>query len=184
MEASENPSDLSPASDGGAAPAPRSAGRRALPVLAVVAAGLVAGGGIGVFAAGPLLAKRLGAPPHAARDTTAAPEHGDGKAEKSAPTSLHVVDNLVLNPAQSGGTRFLMITTTFELKDAAAEESMKERDAEIRDTLLALFGRKTVEELTDITRREGIKQEVIAAVATRFPKGTVKRVFFPQFVIQ
>lgn len=90
----------------------------------------------------------------------------------------------MLNPAGSGGTHFLMVTATFELKDAAAEEYMKSHEAEIRDRLLALFGRRTVDELTEITARETLKKEVLETISPLFAKGAVRKVFFPQFVIQ
>jgi flagellar FliL protein len=184
MEATEEIADA-PSAEGADA-APR---KKSLPLLAVIAVGLIVGGGAGLFVAGPLIAKKLTSRSAAtvADSTThgeGAKEGKDGKDGKEATKTMHIVDNLVLNPAQSGGTRFLMVTATFELKDGAAEEAMKSRDAEVRDALLALLGRKTVEQLTDISVRDQIKSEVIASVAPLFPKGSVKRVYFPQFVIQ
>ena len=73
---------------------------------------------------------------------------------------------------------------TFELKDESAKEAAKDKEAEARDIVLALLGKKTIDQLTDISQRDQIKKEVLAAVAPLFPKGTVTKVFFPQFVIQ
>jgi flagellar FliL protein len=148
-------------------------GKRTILMLAI--AGLLAGGGAGFFGVGPVLAKKKAAAP-------AAPaKKGEGE-EKAATT--HSIENLVLNPAGSGGTRFLMVTMTFEVKDGGADQLMKDKDPEVRDRVLALLGKKTVEELTDVSIREEIKKEVLDAVAPLFPKGTVNKVFFPQFVIQ
>jgi flagellar FliL protein len=181
MEATEEIADA-PSAEGADA-APR---KKSLPLLAVIAVGLIVGGGAGLFVAGPLIAKKLTS--RSAATVADSTTHGEGAKEgkdgKDGTKTMHIVDNLVLNPAQSGGTRFLMVTATFELKDGAAEEAMKSRDAEVRDALLALLGRKTVEQLTDISVRDQIKSEVIASVAPLFPKGSVKRVYFPQFVIQ
>jgi flagellar FliL protein len=90
----------------------------------------------------------------------------------------------VLNPAGSNGTRFLMVSATFELKDGGIENQMKEHDAEVRDHILSILGKKTVDELTDITQREQIKKDVLESVGSLFEKGAVKKVFFGQFVIQ
>lgn len=169
--AAEVPSDL-PASD--------DAPPRKLPKILAIVVGLGVGAAIGLFVAGPAVIHKFLPDPKVALAKAAEAK----KAEPPAPRVLHVVDNLVLNPANSGGTRFLMITATFELKDAAAGEQLKERDAEVRDALLALFGRKTVEQLTDVSTREAVKSEVLADIAPLFPPGTVKKVFFPQFVIQ
>jgi len=164
-----------PAGDGAAgstAPATGAAsGKRSVLILALV--GIAAGVAAGLFGLGPVLAKRRAAT-HAAPKPDAA----------LAASVIHSVENLVLNPAGSGGTRFLMVTATFEIRDGAIEQQMKEHDAEVRDHILAQLGKKTVEELSDITLREGIKHEVLASVSELFPKGSIRKVFFAQFVIQ
>ncbi|MGH7620054.1 MAG: flagellar basal body-associated FliL family protein [Gemmatimonadaceae bacterium] len=152
-----------------AAPA-KSGGARNLIVLAV--AGLIAGSGVGLFGVGPVLAKRKASHP--------APV----KVEEPRSAVTHSLENLVLNPAGSGGTRFLMVTAAFELKDASVEQLMKDHEAECRDRILALLGKKTVEELTNPADRDAIKQQVLDAIVPMFPKGVVLKVFFPQFVIQ
>jgi len=127
-----------------------------------------------LFGIAPLLTK--------GKTTPAETHKTDGKLAEAAVT--HSIENLVLNPAGSGGTRFLMVTATFELRDGTIEQQMKDHDAEVRDHILAMLGKKTVEELSDITLRETMKQEVLAAVSSLFPKNSVRKVFFAQFVIQ
>lgn len=152
-----------------AAPA-KPSGSRNLILLAV--AGLIAGAGVGLFGVGPVLAKRRASAPPAP------------KVEEVKSAVTHSLENLVLNPAGSSGTRFLMVTAAFELKDAATEQFMKDHEAEIRDRILALLSKKTVEELTEPGERDAIKKQVLDAVTPIFPKGAVLKVFFPQFVIQ
>ncbi|HEY4130659.1 MAG TPA: flagellar basal body-associated FliL family protein [Gemmatimonadaceae bacterium] len=147
-------------------------------VMMFAAIGLVAGLAAGLFGVGPILAKNKAS--HPAIEKKA--EKGEGG--EGAGTVSHAVDNLVLNPAGSNGTRFLMVTATFEMKDAAADQLMKDHEAEVRDVILGLLGKKTIDELTDIGKRDGVKKEVLDAVSPVFPKGAVLKVFFPQFVVQ
>jgi len=142
-------------------------------------AGVLVGGAAGFFGVGPILASKK-APAHA--ETPKKKDGGEGG--EGAGAVIHSIENLVLNPAGSGGTRFLMVTATFEVKDSGIEQQMKDKEAEVRDRILALLGKKTIEELTDISLREGMKKEVLDAVSPIFPKGGVVKVFFPQFVIQ
>jgi flagellar hook protein FlgE len=107
-------------------------------------------------------------------------EHG--KAGASAP--VYTLDNLVLNPAGSGGARFLLLTIAFELKSEATVETMKARDAELRDAVLVTVGNRTVEQLADVGVRDSLKLELQAATKKLFRRGVVRRVYFPQFVIQ
>ncbi len=118
-------------------------------------------------------------------DAAAEPEaKGEGEHALTAPP-LYTLSDLVLNPAGSGGTRFLMLSVAFDMKDSAAVEVLKQRDAEIKDAVLALVGAKTVEELAEVTTREPLKAEIRTLVGkiTKKPKA-IKRVSFPQFVIQ
>ncbi len=118
--------------------------------------------------------------------------HGDGDAKEAegdhapaGPPALYTISDLVLNPAGSGGTRFLMMSVAFDVKDSAAVETLKQRDAEIKDAVLALVGAKTVEQLAEVSAREPLKAEINALVTKiAKQKKIIRRVSFPQFVIQ
>ncbi len=178
-------------------------GAKPLPVILAIVAGLALGAGAGAFGVGPALASGIvpSAPAahakhHAKADEadsseadTPEDEAGDAAADKKggkegATASVYTIDNLVLNPAGSGGTRFLLLSIAFEMKDAAALESLKSRDAELRDAILVTLGAKTVEQLSDMVSRDSLKTELRAATAKALHTRGVRRVYFPQFVIQ
>mgnify|MGYP001810993645 FL=1 len=71
-----------------------------------------------------------------------------------------------------------------EVGSAKAAEDFKNRDAELRDIILTSLGTKSVDELTDISKREAFKKELHTAVTARFGKKAVKSLYFPQFVVQ
>jgi flagellar FliL protein len=116
-------------------------------------------------------------------------EGGDEKKKDdhapAGPPAVYTVADMVLNPAGSGGQRFVMLSVAMEAKDSATVAMLESRDPEIRDAILALVGGKTVEQLAEVTAREPLKTEIIATVARiTKKKKAVKRVSFPQFVIQ
>jgi len=180
--------------------APAAPSKAKLPMLiGMVAVGLAVGGGTGAAVIGPMVAKKMGkvsAPAVSAKDAGdhgegAAPAEGDhaaegeaGKEGGAAIAEVHVLDNLVLNPAGSGGARFLLLTVAIEVGNSTAAESFKARDAELRDIVLTSLGTKTADQLTDISAREQFKSEIQQAVDERFGKKSVKRLYFPQFVVQ
>jgi flagellar FliL protein len=186
------------AAAGDAPPAPTGL-KAKLPLIAILAVGLAVGGGTGAAFVGPMVAKKMGkvvvAPVHAdsaakegdaaAGEGEAAPKEGEkGKEGEGAADAMHVLENLVLNPAGSGGSRFLLLTVAIEAGTPKAGEEFKTRDAELRDIILTSLGSKTVDELVDMSTREKIKTEVSVAIAKRFGKTSVKRLYFPQFVVQ
>ena len=186
--------------EGGEAPA--KAGPKGVVLIGALVGSLLIGGAAGVFAVGPMLAKKSGyvVAPHAAGDSTAAEGEGDAAAEhggeaaagehggkegEAAAGNLHLVDNLVMNPAGSGGSRFLMLAAAIEFADATLVEETKARDAEVRDIILRVMGAKTVEQLSEMVNRDAIKQELADSLGTLFKKKkAVRRIYFPQFVIQ
>lgn len=162
-----------------------------LPLIAMVAIGLAIGGGTGAAFVGPMFAKKPAASAEEAHGTdgeTAPAEaggHGEPAAAAAGPSeTVHVLENLVLNPAGSGGSRFLLLSVAMEGGSAAATTEMTARDAELRDIILTTLGSKTVDQLTDIAVRDSIKTELVKVISARFGKGAVKRLFFPTFVVQ
>jgi flagellar protein FliL len=174
-EANENGAD-------GATPPPK--GKKV--VLMLLGIGLVTGGASGAVIGGPMLAKRR-ASGAAITEAAAADrgEHGKGGKDGKDGGTVVMVDNLVLNPAGSGGLRFLMVSAAFELNHEKAADDMRSRDAEIRDALLRVLGSRTVEQLVDLNGRQSIKNELTAVVDSVLKDPTaVRRLYFPQFVIQ
>ncbi len=157
-------------------------------IITAIVVGVVGGGGAGVYMAGPLLAGSLPKPAATANADTNADSADDGEKDaggrKTASSPLHLVENMVLNPAGSGGSRFLLLSVAFAVKDAEVVKSMTERDPELRDIILRDIGSRDVASLTDITMRDSIKVQLRTAVQKRFGKDAVRDVYFPQFVIQ
>lgn len=159
-------------------------------MLALVAVGMAVGGGTGALFVGPMFAKKFDSAQstgHIAEGEAAPAEdggHGAPPATDGKNETVHVVDNLVLNPAGSGGSRFLLLSVAMEGGTPAVTAEMTARDAELRDIILTTLGSKNVDQLTDISVRDSIKSELISVISTRFGKGAVKRLYFPTFVVQ
>ena len=174
-----------------AAPSPAAGGlKKHLPFVLALVGGLALGGASGAFFVGPAMARSI-APAGVAADSAAAGEsHDEEKDEKKKgdaegpAKNVHTLDNLVLNPAGSNGTRFLLLSLALEVKNETVLEEMKSRDAELRDAVLATLGDKSVEQLAEMSTREALKTELRDVAAKLFKPGAVKRVYFPQFVIQ
>jgi len=179
-------------SEGGDPPA-KGAPRGGILIGALVGS-LVLGAAAGLLAIGPMVARKAGyvSVAHAATgaedgdaEGKADGEHGEAKEGEEGATTLHLIDNLVLNPAGSGGSRFLMLAAALELVDAQSVDEMKARDAEARDVVLRVLGGRTVEELAEMSNREMLKRELADSLGALFgKKKAIRRVYFPQFVIQ
>lgn len=192
-----------PAAEGDAAAAPKGG---KIPLIAAIVVGLAVGAGSGAAVVGPIVVKKMGftapaaLPPadaaegghgeaaseeggHGKSEEAPAGEHGKEGAGAAAPPVL-LLENLVLNPASSGGQRYLLMSIAIEASDAKVVADLTARDAELKDLILTTLGKKTVEELSEISGREAIKTELVDTLKERFGKKSVKTLYFPQFVIQ
>lgn len=154
-----------------------------LPLVGGITVGLALGAGLGLVVLGP----RLSASPAPSAASAAAEGHDtkkDAEGKKGEAVPMYQMDNLVLNPAASGGTRFLLLSVALEVKDAGTLELVKSRDAEIRDAILRMFGSKTVEQVSEASARDQLRAELLATIDKMFAPGTVRKLYFPQFVIQ
>lgn len=153
-------------------------------VLVLVAA--LIGGGAGAYVGGPVATPVVagflasdgegGGGGHGGGDG----HGGGGEAAAEGPLTI---DNLVLNPAGSGASRFLIATLVLESDDDAYTE-LSERDAEVRDMLLTTLASRTVEELADVSMRGIIREELRVSLNDMLGREGVHRIFFPTFVIQ
>lgn len=151
------------------ATAARKRGR--LPMIAALVAGLAVGGPAGLWVVGPRIHPASHAKP--AATTQADGEH-----------PIHLIDNVVVNPANSQGLRFLVVTIGVEVDSPEADKLLTARDAEVRDAVLGLLGRKTVGQLSDIAARDSLKVQLKKRIETVIPGHPIRHIYLPQFVIQ
>jgi flagellar FliL protein len=183
-----------PAKAAKTAKAPTPARPRGLPpvvmLAAVVLAALSLGGAAGSLLLGPRIAAMRAAPgsPEASEGEATEPSQGhkDKKTKKKEESKAIVyrLDNIIVNPAGSQGTRFLMASVAFELPDARLEARLRERDFQVRDAIIATLERQSLQMLMAPGARDSVKRQIGLAV---LPLTGLKRpvaVYLPQFVIQ
>ncbi len=164
-----------------------------LGAILILLFGVGAGGAVGFTTlgpsvVGPMLAERAVAAPNdaAADDGPGGGGHG-AEAEGGtggAADAVHMIDNLVVNPARSSGTRFLLASIAVRASSSGGADLLSAHDIELRDALIIVLGSKTVDELGDISRREELVAEIRSAIEKIVGTGVVSGIYIPQFVIQ
>jgi flagellar FliL protein len=172
------------------APAPKAeGGRPALggPLLLLIPAGaglLAAGLGVvlGLLVIGPkAVAMRPGAP--AAETQEGEPRH-ERKGKEGEKTAVFKLDNLIVNPAGSGGTRFLLASVAIELGDEKQLAKLRERDFQVRDAVVSVLERETLDEVSTPGARDSIKVRLARALRPMVGRGGRMQIYLPQFVLQ
>ena len=155
-------------------------------ILAVMAVGAV-------FLVTDVIAPRLrklGEPaPAAAEVAQAEPAHEPGE--------ILEIKDLIVNPAGSGGRRYLKVAATIELAAEPAKKGKKAakegeaegaggglQDAQIRDLLIRELSARTLDELTDPVTKEEMRQGILDGLAPIFGSRRVTNVYFTEYVVQ
>lgn len=147
--------------------------------VALLVMGLSLGGTAGVFFLGPMVGQKL-----LAGDGEEGGHGGGGHGGGGASAAtMHVIDNLVVNPSGTEGRRFLLISVAMEPADGDTE-GLRALEPELRAALIPILASRSVEELLDISHREELMAEVTEALQHILGEGALSRVLFPQFVVQ
>lgn len=111
-------------------------------------------------------------------------------AEKSEEASVEIEQQIFLlkevlvNPAGTNGTRFLLTSIGFEMSSLEAKQEIERKEVQVRDVMNAILTSKALPELIDFQRRETIRSEIMAKTAGLVKSGTLKKVYFSKFIIQ
>lgn len=94
------------------------------------------------------------------------------------------IDGLIVNPAGTDGSRYLMVTVGLESSSGRVIRELGEKEVVVRDAILTVLGHKTVAELASIGQRDALREELRQAVNAILRHGQVDRLYFTQYVLQ
>jgi flagellar basal body-associated protein FliL len=98
--------------------------------------------------------------------------------------SMFQIKDIVVNPAGTNGTRYLCTTVALEITNPAVEDEATAREAQVRDLLIEILGRRTVTELSSLEMRDYIREEIETSVNALLTSGEIDGVYFSNFVLQ
>lgn len=109
-----------------------------------------------------------------------------GHGEDGAGDEAHIfeVTDVIVNPAGTGGTRFLSASVGFEVEDKETMDLFEARQAQIKDALITILGSKNIEQLTDMKQKEIARLQIKKRVAQLLDTEELMAVYFTDFVIQ
>lgn len=95
------------------------------------------------------------------------------------------MEGVVINPRGTSGQRYLMIKVGVEAEEEATLERLGDLSPAARDAVLTLLASQTVSELSDVTRRDSLKAEILDSFNRILgDDGPITQVYFTQFVLQ
>jgi flagellar FliL protein len=99
-------------------------------------------------------------------------------------TLVYAVKDIVVNPAGTGGTRFLSISFGFELGSSELVAEFEARELMVRDALITILSAKTVAQLTDARQKEIVRYQVKKRLEKLLETDEIEGVYYTDFVLQ
>ncbi|MBU0509493.1 flagellar basal body-associated FliL family protein [bacterium] len=177
----QNPAPETPESEGQESPK-----KKGLPKWAILAAVLL------VQVAGSYYLQKtliFGDPATAVEVKPEKQEKGKHAKEKKSETesehlSTIMIEEIIVNPAETAGRRYLAISVGLLTEAPEAEKLFEDKKPLIRDALISLFSSKYLDQLSSIQYRDTLKEEVKVVVNKQFSDAPVKGVLFTGYVLQ
>ncbi len=107
-------------------------------------------------------------------------KHGHG----GESASLYTIKDIVINPAGTGGTRFLSVSFALELESAELEAEFETKEPVIRDALITILSSKTVAQLTDPKQKEIVRHQIKKRISELMKTDELAGVYYTDFVLQ
>jgi flagellar FliL protein len=107
-------------------------------------------------------------------------QHGEGETAQK----VMMVKDLIVNPAGTNGTRFLLTTIGFEVSTGDGLKELEAKDLQVRDVLNTILTSKGLDDLVDVSRREELRAEIARQVSPLLTSGNLKHVYFSKFIVQ
>jgi flagellar FliL protein len=111
-------------------------------------------------------------------------KRGKKSAHGKYESTVYSIRDIVINPAGTGGTRFLSVSIAFELETAELAHDFEAREPIVRDALITILSSKTVAQLTDPKQREITRYQIKKRISKIMRTDELAGVYYTDFVLQ
>ncbi len=165
---------------------PRKGGNKMLLFGGIGLGAIVLGVVLAIFVIKPMLSGSDSGSTNASTTDKAHKTETAKKSEKGAEggSIIYAVSNIVVNPAGTGGSRFLSVSLGFALDSPELEAEFGKNEPIIRDALITILASKTVAELTDVKQKEIARYQIKKRVSDLMHTDGITGVYYTDFVLQ
>ena len=160
---------------------------------------LFGGIGVGVLVLGVVLAIFVLKPMMSGSDKSETSSKGVTKSEKAEKAEkpkkeashaksgdgiVYAIEDIVVNPAGTAGSRFLSASFGIEVGSQETATRLEEREPLVRDALITILSSKTLAELTDAKQKEIMRLQIKKRLSLLLKTEDLTNVFYTDFVLQ
>jgi len=98
--------------------------------------------------------------------------------------AFYEIEDITVNPSGTDGTGFLVVSIGIQVDDESSINLIEQKKVIIRDAIISLLSRRTVDELSGIEAKNEVKREIGIIINNIIEKQAVKDLFFTKYVMQ
>jgi len=97
---------------------------------------------------------------------------------------LYPLDTFTVNLKSDAGRRYLKVTMSLELEGEELSLELDAKSAVLRDRIIRILTSKTLEEISSKKGKQKVSQQIMDTLNAMISDGTIKGIYFTEFVIQ
>lgn len=98
--------------------------------------------------------------------------------------TLYPLDTFTINLKSDAGRRYLKATISLELNGPELSVELDAKKAVLRDRIIRILTSKTLEEISSIKGKQKVSDQIVDVLNSMLADGSVKSIYFTEFVIQ
>jgi flagellar FliL protein len=97
---------------------------------------------------------------------------------------LYPLDTFTVNLKSDAGRRYLKVTMSLELEGEELSLELDAKSPVLRDRIIRILTSKTLEEISSKKGKQKVSQQIMDTLNAMISDGTIKGIYFTEFVIQ
>ena len=108
----------------------------------------------------------------------------DGSRQLSDIGILYPLDTFTVNLKSDSGRRYLKVTLSLELEGEELSLELDAKSPVLRDKIIRILTSKTLEEISSKKGKQKVSQQIMDTLNAMISDGTIRGIYFTEFVIQ
>lgn len=97
---------------------------------------------------------------------------------------VYMVEDLVINPANTEGKRFLLSSLGFDVSTEQEHQELKSKEFLLKDAVISIMSSKEMARLSNIVYRDTLRAEIIKRLSVVMPKVKINTIYFSKYILQ
>jgi len=131
-----------------------------------------------------LLNRVEGSTPNGSRPNTENKSENEGSKKVELGKYVFLIEDVIVNPAGTEGKKLLLASIGFDLSNENEQKELKSKEVLVKDVIVSTLSSKNLEQLSDSSYRDKLKNEIGQKVTTLIPDLKLNAVYFSKYIIQ